>query len=547
MENHLESIKEAAESLEEMEPSRLRVVATLAVILVTAATVVATVLAAVASNNGAIAQRQRQEAQAHATADSLLAAQQSTAAAQQRDDTTEAEWRSLLFDQVATNATDPTVAAQLRAEAAAVQTQEKALARAEPSTTGRFTLYQDKAEIPATKDEQTAEAYAIASSGWIGQEAGDLATISIFAVALFLLGLALTLSSRRSASSFVGLALALLLVGAVRLLISGLGTVPSPSTTAIGLYVQGTQQIDRLENDNLTHHQYGVLAQQAEASLTRALAINPTYAVAWEALGNLTFQVSTGRAQYGPAITDLRNAISFGHPFPSLYNDVGYLQTLSRDVPGAMTTLRQALALDPTNVITLASLAEARVVAGDLNGANTYLARALHNVAHYGPEYQLTYFESFRLDRDNVAQVASRRLVNAFWTEVKNAEVSLTLSGQPTPGSAHGAQVTNVAVTALDGAAGQHGGSTVSFDYRGLKKGDIVSARWYLYDDIYEPAASSTALRVPRDLAAGTGSQAAFSGVSPLLAPGVPQTLEIFINGVHVTSYGYTPPGTPVN
>jgi len=547
MENRFEGAEERIETLEEMAPSRLRLVATLIVILVTAATVVATVLSAMASSNAAIADRNRQEFEAHATTDGLIAAQESTAGSQQRDDTTEAAWRNLLLTQVASEATDPTVSRQLLAQAKIVAIQRGVLARAEPAPSdAAFTLYLEKVAVAATTDEQTAQAYAAQNSGWSGREAGDLATISMLAVALFLLGLALTLTSRRSATGFVTLALVLLMVGAGRLVLLEASPVRAPSASAIASYVQGTEQAYKISYGNLSYAAYMAEAARARASFTRALTISPGYAVAWEALGNLTVTLATTPRQYAPAVTQLRNAIADGHPFPTLYNDVGYAQILSKNIPGAMATLRQALALDPTNVITLASLAEARVSAGDLRGAASYLDRALHQVARYGPNYQLTYFENFRSNESFLRTVSPAAVVDKFWTMVKNAEVRLSLYGSTTPGTAHGAKVSNIAVRPLGGVAGHHGGSSVTFDYTGLRAGDVVAARWYEYGDTYEPAAS-TVLSVPSNLAAGDGALAVTAGVDPLLVPSKQQTLEIYVDGVLVASHDYTPPGTAVN
>jgi tetratricopeptide (TPR) repeat protein len=559
VENRLEGAEEEIESLEDMAPSRLRVVATFAVILVTAATVFATVMSATASSNAAVAQTNRLFNEAKATAESLSAEQQATTTAQQGDDTTEAAWRSVLLEQAATEATDPVVAEQLRTEVVAIDTQHRALAAAESTTktfSTSFFAYQDKTSKIALTDEQTALAYASQSSAWTGEEAGDLSTISMFAVALFLLGLALTLSSRRSASGFVALALVLLLVGVGRLALSGASSVPAPSKSAIAQYVRGVQLDDTLNSGNAGYKQFILIENKAKKYFDRAVQLNPTYAAAWEALGENTMSrnfPANKPSQYLLAAKQFRNAVSDGHPFPELYNEIGNALTFAKDVRGGMAAHQQSRALDPNNAHTLAGLAETQVIAGDRKRANYWLDKTLHVVASYGPRYQQPFFDELRNDRTVVATLSpNASIVIGFWTKVQNAQVSLNISGSLEPGSVHGATVTNIAVSRLRGAAGAHGGTSVSFDYKGMQDGDRVSARWY-NGFSYEPSAS-TALSVSSVIAPGSSVLAPGSGSAttdstgwePFLVPGIPQTLEFFVNGVYVNESTYIPPGTPL-
>ncbi|HWG74545.1 MAG TPA: tetratricopeptide repeat protein [Acidimicrobiales bacterium] len=535
MESRLEEVKEEIEHLDHVPAGRLKVVVTVAVLLVTFATTAGALLAAKAAARESEAQRQRQQMSAQAVAASIKDTSSTAIIDQQRNDSSEAGWRRTFLDLVAT---DPSTAgdtkAQVQSEAAASEKQRVAIDAGLPVPYSKLQAYEATLAVPTDLANQTAQARATESAQWLGKEDVALSTVSMLALALFLLGLALTISTRGTAKGFVALALVLLLVSVGRLADVAARGVTVPTGQAITAYAKG--------NEKLADGDYpGAIGQ-----FKTAVHLSPGYESAWEQLANAEFDQSTpagyaASERYFAKALDLKPSESKVAP---LYNNLGFSQLVDGHLQAAATTLHTALSLDPTNEVTLASLAEQRVLAHDSPSADQYLAQALAIVARHGSYFRQQYFEAFRSDQDTFAVAGvPPSVTDAFYTRVKQAEASLDSLGSANPGDAHGATVTNIVTRPVTGAAGKAGLATVGFDYTGFQADDHLALRWYEDGVTYE-LTDSQPNSVLDASAAGNGAFAPDAYNVPV--PEGSQTVEIYLNGVLLGSSTFNmPAGAP--
>lgn len=480
METHLDEVKEDVERLEEIAPGRFKVVVTVAILVVTLATTF-----------GAIAQRDRQVMSAQAVQDNVKAADTQSVLQERNDDSTESGWRRTFADQIASDpSTNAAVAAQMQTEATQSEKQRKSIDATLPVPTANLQSYENKLNEPTDVALQTAAADAAASSQWESTEGSALADISMLALALFLLGLTLTITHRPTAIGFVALAGAIVLVAVVRLGIDATHQVDVPSASAISAYANGNQ-------DLYTPTGFSASGQDYE----HALSLKPA------------------EADRGP-----------------LLNDLGFSQLVSGQVPAARATLLDALKADPTDEVTLASLAEQATLAHDPSRADVYLAQTLGIVQEHGPYFREQFFQNFRSDQSTfyVAGVPSS-VTDPFYLKVKEAEASLDSLGIPEPGDAHGATVTNLSARPV----GTEGLATMSFDYDGFQPGDHLAIRWYQDGVTYE-LTDSLPNTVLDSSWQGPGSFNSDQYVVPVTAGS--QTVEVYLNGVLLGSQTFTMP-----
>jgi tetratricopeptide (TPR) repeat protein len=386
--------------------------------------------------------------------------------------------------------------------------------------------YESKLNEPTDVARQTAAADAAASSQWEGTEGSALADISMLALALFLLGLTLTITHRPTAVGFVALAGVIVLVAVVRLGIVGTHQVDVPTASAISAYANGNQ-------DLATGDYNGAIA-----SFRQAVTTSPGYEAAWEQLAYADFNLYTP-AGFSASDKDYQHALSLKPAQAGrgpLLNDLGFSQLVSGQVPAAGATLLDALKTDPTDEVTLASLAEQATLAHDPSRADGYLAQTLGIVQKHGPYFREQFFQSFRSDQSTfyVAGVPSS-VTDPFYLKVKEAEASLDSLGSPQPGDAHGATVTNLSARPV----GTQGLATMSFDYDGFQPGDHLAIRWYQDGVTYE-LTDSLPNTVLDSSWQGSGSFNPDQYVVPVTAGS--QTVEVYLNGVLLSSQTFTMP-----
>ena len=516
MENTLEEVHEHLEHLEHEASLKFKTIITVMVLAVTAAATVAGVLVALWSGHESEAQSARQELAAEAVSADLHANAIYAVNSEQDDQATEAGWQAAflrLHEDGASSSTSSVLEAQ--AKVADQQAKQKSSVSQE--------------EIDTASEKQTvageeSQAKALEAEDFAGKESGALTVISILAVCLFLLGLAPTLQTRAVRFSFVGLALVGLLVSVVRLVVVAGGSAEVPTSSCI---------------DRYAHSLLAGSYDDEIKDLRSVVGACPSYANAYQELANAQAGLGTKKG-FLAAEDSYRKAIDL-HPANAaiLYNDLGAAQVFDGHIAQAHDSLTKALQLDPTNEITLSSWSEQRAFAGDSAGASRYLDRSLALVAKHGSYFRQAYFTSMRTD-DQVAQALGIETpaAKALYQRARNAEASLDVYGKPTPGDAHGAQVTSITVRKANGQIGDSGCATFGYSYTGLRAGDHVSVRWY------ENGTTFSLTQSIIDETVGSGGDGQLDPDTGYVVPTTPGswTVEVYVNGNLLRSATFTMP-----
>jgi tetratricopeptide (TPR) repeat protein len=527
MDNSVEEAQEQIEHLQDLAPSRFKIGVAVGILLVTAAATFAGVYAARSAGNVSDAQRSRQELSASAVSDGLHATALGVAADQQRDDSTEAGWRAALL-RIEAGDSAAGVAGALRAQAAAADSQSSTAGAAVPLPHAPYRTYAAQIEVPTLLVQQSALSYAQQSAQWQAKGTAALSIVSVLALALFLLGLALTISHTLTQKGFVLLALIMLVVSTVRLGVIASGGIVHPTASCINGFAVGSARYAGGDNAG------------AITTLQRAVASCPSYADAWNALAVAEYSLKT-KAGFQFSEHAFAKALALNETKPAvMYNNLGFTQLINGRLGDAAATLASALKLDPTNEYTLASLAEERLLNNDPAAADRYLQRAMHLVAGHGPAFRLAFFTALRTSQQAFRGLGPHNsLLVSYFTKFREAEASIDSRNSATPGDAHGAKVSNIIVRTEAGSLGTAGYATLGFAYTGLRTGDHLSLRWYKYDDIYELADSVPDLPVDAALA-GAGTISPDRYFVPM--PAGSQTLEIYLNGIILGSATFTMP-----
>lgn len=561
MENPFEAGQEELQHIEHMSASRLKVVITVAILLVTIMTTLTAVMASLWGARESESQRARQQASAEVLSQALHATTRQGALDQQRDDVKEAAWRAVdlraradLVDQAGLSSS---LSSELRRQAGLADALHQKLNAAQPQgARENYDAYTAELRTRQTMAEQRSLDEARVSVAWLDKHNSALAVVSILALSLFLLGLALTLSNRATQLAFTALSIVMLLISGARLGQIAARPVATVSEHCMESYVEGA----------VANNGFRVAA--ATDALDRATAACPKYSDAWEQLGYARFYKSIS-ADKKVNTTNLeasqqafQKALDLApEKSANLYNALGYVQTLNADYADARTNLDKALALTPGEPTVLGSLAELSAATGDESTAEAQLQTALGKVAPFGSYYRDSYFGSLRLDEliFEIHDYGLYQKLIPFYDKVREAEASIQLGLGTHPGDAHGATVTRLKVARASGAIGKGGAVTISFHYAGLRDGDHLSVRIYQDGVTYELAASEPNILVSQDTSqtpppgvddvvnlVGTGREPANNFVRPLAAGN--QTVELYVNGVLVArSDGFTMPQGTAN
>lgn len=527
MENPLEAGHEKIEELEALPESRLKSIITVTIVLVTILTTVAGVLAALWSARQSETQRERQQATAEAVQAGLHATTEQGALDAQRDDQREALWRQVQLDfnadSVESSSTDLASALRLQGEAAGKQAEE--LSGELPKNEDAYDVRVAEMRTDVTKQEQSARALAQESVGWLDKHNGALAVVSMLALSLFLLGLALTLGSRPTQVGFTVLAIAMTVVAGARLAQISAQSIDTASESCIEQFADGDTQLNA-----------GEFAKSA-ATLQDVVHDCSHYSEAWSDLMTATlYQFEHGGLQ--TSLTYAQHALDTATPKSAVqYNDLGYLQTLAKRFDPAEANLDEALQLDPQNEVILASRAELAVVEGQKDTAQHYFDKAMTSVAQHGPYFQRLYFQNVRLDQliFGAFGITSHELTD-FFTAAKQTEVSLDELHRQQPGSTHGATITNLIARPATGSLGKAGCATIGFSFTGFAEGDHVSIRFYQNGVTYEPSAGVPDSLVTAHPRSENDIPVLGSGVirpdfRNLPLPPGSQTMEVYLNG----------------
>lgn len=540
MENPLHEANEHIEQLEDKPESRMKVIIIVTILVVTMLTTAAGVLAAIWSAHQSETQRARQQAATTSLQESLTENTQLRAVDSLKDDIKEATWRKTFLHVYALELANPTMDTALQQQADSAAAVAKQLSQRLPAGSQQGN-YADKQYEPSLEDSQLAAAYARESAGWLEKQNGALAVVSILALSLFLLGLALTLGSRSTQLGFTGLAMVMTLVGGVRLLQVHLSDITAPTKSCI--------HVAAAANADLVVYHY----TDAAAKLRNVVDACPDYGTGWSQLANTYFyygvasynkkiaRAAWARAEQADqsalAVADVKTGV--------LYNDLAFLQILNHHYDAAAQNLAKAHELSPESHYVLGTLAELAVAQGDAKKADEYLKEAALPLKDAGPYFRDQYFfTSLRYDNGYFATAGiTGPKVTAFFAKAREYEAALDVKNMAHPFDTHGAQVSNLVFRRSDSVLGRTAGFvTIGFTYHGLQVGDVLSLRFYSYGDTYyDPTASLTETVAPGSSLVGNGVVQPDTDYRLKLSYKYATTMEVYLNGVFQGEVTYTP------
>jgi len=541
------------ESAEEREKDRLSMVATIGILIATIAATVAGSLAALSGFHAGDADAHRV---AWATYSNELLLSYNQYAADQRqsaDARLEGAWRSHFLLNLAAQASDPAIAAELRSEAST------AIGLPEAPTASRPVVSSpDPAQWcrglgqPYDCAYEVASAYAGTSLNDNRQERAYIAAVSMLAIGLFLFALSKTLSQASMEKLFLVLGALITLIGIGWMTAEPfLAPAPAPSASAIRNYEQGWQLEQR-----------GGRPASVEALLLRSTSQDPSLADAWQQLGQ---EELLHRAQPGPGggCPGSLAALSRAWQLRGAADDLDRL-AVSEVICGhpvqALAELQSAVNTS-SDVAFGQSLALAQLAAGQTPAALRTLDAAVHGIEHRGGATRGSTFTDYWFDQLltdvgalDVHRVGQRR-VEKFVQRMQHDETLATLADfglvAPTPATCAQADLTVTGPDTVTGAPTGMVPTTLHLRYGGLNDGDIVTVIWHQPVTAEGVRLISLALPVPSVAVVGQpGGPSAGSGtfVLPALdyvAPGAYQ-VDVSIDAVpYATSLPVTVTGTP--
>jgi tetratricopeptide (TPR) repeat protein len=540
VENPLHEANEQIEHLEEAPESRLKVVITVAILVVTMLTTGAGVLAAIWSAHQSETQRERQQAATKSLEEGLTVNSQLASVDSAIDDSTEAQWRRTFLTVYSMELSDRSLVRDLKRQADAAQKVAGQIDARLPKG-ARDSSYSDRLNQDSTTESELAAAYARESAGWLEKHNGALSVVSMLALSLFLLGLALTLGNRPTQIGFTGLAMVMTLIAAARLVQIDGSTIKAPTEDCIRTAAQA--------NAFVVDTQY----KQAEGKLQTALATCPSYGEAWSALGQARFyqgaitnSPAAARQLWPRAQQADQHALDVADTKSGeLYNDLAFMQMLNHDYAAAQANLAKARELSPQSNYVLGSLAELAVARGDDTTAERLLREAALRLKDAGPYLRNSYFfASLRDDHGYFKQAGiTGPKVDTFFLHAREYEALLDSGAMSSPLDTHGAGITDLVFRRSRSVLGHVAKAvTIGFRYHGLKPGDVIALRFYGYQDTTYDTVASFIQRVD------DGSPLLVDGVEKpdshfrvTLASQYETTLEVYLNGILQGETTYTP------
>lgn len=211
-----------------------------------------------------------------------------------------------------------------------------------------------------------------------------------------------------------------------------LGETPRVAETdpeAYALFLQARYLASKVSTETLA---------EAQTLLKRALEIDPDYAIAWNALGNL-YSIQAGRGMlpidegYAQARAALDRALAIDPDFAAAHANLGWI-AMNDDVEQAARHIERALALDPTNPL---AIRYAAVLLRNLTRLDEAIALDEYMVAHdpVNPigfsNLGFKYLYAARWDDAIAAYRSALRLSPGYIGAQFYIGVALMLSGQP--------------------------------------------------------------------------------------------------------------------
>jgi tetratricopeptide (TPR) repeat protein len=450
------------EGVQELSDSRRKRRVTIVILLVTLSTSGVGYLAGRAGSNSQTAARLRHTHTLAGQRAQLDAIAERATVNDVQDDIGELSWATTVRTYQGIRVTDPAESARIAADKTLLTSNQTGLETAYPEATGDFLAFFAEGNKDANREQQLAAIAAEQGAAWGHRADAYVSVIGLFAVALFLLGLSLTVQRTRLFSGFLLLGLALWATALGWAGLTSRTEVPDTNTAAIEAYVDGRAELDRGK------------PQEAVSRFAEATRRRQDYAEAWSALG-------LARARTGPdglreSVADFRRAIRHGRRSASDYSNLATAEALGAgDTDAGLRSIEQAIRLDDDQPLLHGTHAEVLLAAGDEDGARKAFARAVELIRDRGPVFRDVWFASARADFAALPGTKASAEQRDRWTRlVRETEASLDSLGQPGPSAgSSGAAVRSVRVVTKEADA------TLSFDYTGIEPGSKVSLRLY--------------------------------------------------------------------
>lgn len=514
--DELHEVLERLEHAEHEHHASLRAVVTVLILIVTVLTAVTGLLAARANRHNAEAQRERAvhtvESQelaqrAYQLYGQYLDLEASSTAAYQRYATE----RRLAQDRTAGDPTD------LNREADAWNEQNGVF----QDSFNKIDLA--KANAAPTLTEQEAFSDARAADAWISKEDANIGVAGLFAVCLFLLGLALTVPGRGVKWGFVGIALLLAVVGVGRALVVNVSSVHRVPEQALEAYQAGTLASYQGDSD------------KAVEEYQKAVEADDGYTDGWIALAEAKSGDDTDKKALQEAVDAYEKALDLGEDGYVVHNNLGYVYLLLGENDRAEAEIDAAHDLEPDEPFVLMSEAEVALVQGDEATAQMWSDEAVDILEKFDSAFRDQFFAQLRsADRPalEVAGVPAERLDTIF-SHLREVEASLDAFDSPEPRDLNGATLDDLKAVYQD----DRGRFEITFGQNDIHDGDITSARIYnTADESYSVYSSSPRL----DVATEAGSFD-FTAHTPIDAG--TYRIELYLNGHFQTSTTVKSPG----
>ncbi len=337
---------------------------------------------------------------------------------------------------------------------------------------------------PVDAAAEYQKAWALERDGWGSKTGGYLRVGTVLAVAVFLLGITLTVPARaRRSFLWLGMAVALAAAGWTGAIAAS--RVREPVDGAIASYVSARVRLDvlegRLQFGGRTPDQNADRASYALAirSLTDAIDERPDYVEAVLARGLAEFELdlyySDARGPVGSeaAQRDFTRATELTPTNPIGWTDLGAADFWLGDYSAALAANRRALSLRPDEPISNLNQALYLIVTGRDGAYHLQMERvrdAMAAIPAYLRNASLALYQAVFdqgiSHRPQIAPAIATMREDVLRT-VHQIDVSMTLTGSPTPRP--------VAATMADltfSITPDLSEIDAEFDYRGMKTGE---------------------------------------------------------------------------
>jgi tetratricopeptide (TPR) repeat protein len=380
-----------------------------------------------------------------------------------------------------------------------------------------------KADAAPTLPEQEAFSDARAADAWISKEDANIGVAGLFAVCLFLLGLALTVPGRGVKWGFVGIALLLAVVGVGRALVVNLSSVHRVPEQALEAFHDGT--LASYQGDT----------EKAVEEYRKAVEADGSYTEAWVALAQSRSGGVADKPALREAATSYEKAIDLGEDGYVVHNNLGYVYLLLGENDKAKEEIDVAHELEPEEPFILMSEAEVSLVQGDEATAQMWSDKAVEVLSGFDSAFRNQFFAQLRAaDRPalEAAGVPADRL-DTMYGHLREVEASLDAFDSAEPRDLNGATVTDVnAVYQKD-----RGRYEITFSQNDIHTDDITSLRVYnTADESYSVYSSSPRI----DVATEPGS---FTNTVHTPIDQGTYRIELYLNGHFQTTTTVESPG----